>query len=612
MCGIAGIVHVDVNRACSETRLLEMRDAMTHRGPDDCGIHMDGNVGLAHRRLSIIDLGTGHQPMQTPDGALTVVFNGEIYNYLELRHELEARGHVFRTHSDTEVLLYLYREYGEQFPARLNGIFAFALWDRVKRRLFLARDHMGIKPLYYHRDARTLVFASEVKSLFRSGEIEARCNVEALPEYFAFRHVAGEQTLFAGVHSLLPGHCMTVSDGKVEIRQYWNPVAATSRVSSDFHEALEQLSDLLTSAVRLQLMSDVPLGTFCSGGIDSSLVTALCAQNTGGPVNTYSVGFHEDGYDETEYARMVSRRYATTHHELRVGNEEFTELLPDMIWHNDEPLNFANSVQICALSKLARKSVTVVLTGEGADELFAGYPRYHIPVQAARLQRLPPMLRRLLSGALNATGERRLRKLAGFMNRPLAEVALFNCASMNPERFAQLWPRASLGFRRSILEQPGAGSSWLRRVSLLDQHTYLVSILNRQDKMSMAASIESRVPILDYRVVEFANSLPDKFKQTGSQTKMILKKLAERHLPHEVVHRRKSGFGVPLPQWLRSSTGLGKLALDVLTDDRFREVGADLGVRALLTEHREGRADHSEFLWTALNFVLWKDRFQVA
>lgn len=615
MCGIAGVVHTDRGQSSSEQRLLEMREVMTHRGPDDAGIYRDGPAGLVHRRLSIIDLGTGHQPMGTPDGELQIVFNGEIYNYRELRRELEAQGYVFRTHSDTEVILYAYRVYGESCPSRLNGIFAFAIWDRPKQRLFLARDHLGIKPLYYHSGRDAFLFASEIKALFRSGCLEPRCNETAIPEYFAFRHVSGDRTLFRDVQALLPGHWMTVDDGRVRIHQYWSAIPAAPRESLSAGQALEELAGLLESAVRMQLMSDVPLGTFCSGGVDSSLVTALCAQQSRQAINTYSVGFHEAGYDETAYARMVSKRYGTNHHELRVGNGEFAEMLPGMIWHNDEPLNFANSIQIYALSRLAKQRVTVVLTGEGADELFAGYPRYHIPALAARLQVMPVWLRRALAGAMRHSGERRLRKLAGFLTRPLSEAALFNCTSMQPECFEALWPRtppSTLAYRESVLTRLAASDSWLRRSAVLDQHTYLVSILNRQDKMSMAASLESRVPLLDYRLVEFANALPDRLKRVGSRTKVILKKLAERHLPKEVVYRRKSGFGVPLAEWLRSPDGLGRLALDVLKDESTKNVSEVLGVERLLTEHRSGRADHSELLWTTLNYVLWKERFRIA
>jgi asparagine synthase (glutamine-hydrolysing) len=615
MCGIVGVYHRDRERSCSEAQLLAMRDQMVHRGPDDQGIYLDGNLGLGHRRLSIIDLGSGHQPMMTPDGDLCVVFNGEIYNYRTLRAELEARGCVFRTHSDTEVLLHLYREHGEQGVSRLNGIFAFAIWEKRRRRLFLARDHMGIKPLYYHAGPHGIVFASEIKSILASGEVAARCNVEAVPEYFAFRQVAGERTLFRDIQSLLPGHCMVVEDGTTAIRQYWSPLGPAPQPGWSLDAAAEELDALLTDAVTMQMMSDVPLGTFCSGGIDSSLVTAICARAAGRSIDTYSVGFHEAAYDETSYARRVSGQYGTNHHELRLSNDEFAERLPRMIWHNDEPLNFANSVLIAALSELAKRRVTVVLTGEGADELFAGYPRYHIPTLVARLQRLPGWMRRALGAAIGIAGDRRLHKLGAHLERPMASVLLYNAATLEPDRFCALWPEADgrmSPYRLGLLQQLEAEDSWVRRVSLLDQHTYLVSILNRQDKMSMAASIESRVPLLDYRIVEFANGLPDHCRAGGRHTKRVLKRVAERYLPREVIYRRKSGFGVPLAEWFRAGSGLGKLAQQELADAPATELGDRIRVSRLLDEHRSGQQDHGELLWTMLNFVLWKKVFKVA
>ena len=597
MCGIAGILYRDQNRACEAQRLAVMRDVMTHRGPDDAGMYLDGPLGLAHRRLSIIDLGSGHQPMMSTDDDLCVVFNGEIYNYRELRRELEARGHVFRTQSDTEVLLYGYREWGERCPEHLNGIFAFALWDKRNQRLFLARDHMGIKPLYYYHGARSFVFSSEVKSLFASGEVTARCNVSALPEYFAFRQVAGERTLFEDIKSLLPGHCMTVVDGAATVSQYWSPLGHAPRPARRLHESVDELDALLTDAVSMQMMSDVPLGTFCSGGIDSSLVTALCARVAGRSIDTYSVGFHESAYDETNYARMVSRQYATNHHELRLSNEEFAERLPKMVWHNDEPLNFPNSVLIQALSELAKRRVTVVLTGEGADELFAGYPRYHIPTLVARFQRLPQWMRRALAMVSGVTGDRRLRKLAAQLQRPMADVLMYNAATLERDRLEELWPDAAdrvFGYRTELLRQLHSESGWLRRMSLLDQHTYLISILNRQDKMSMAASVESRVPLLDYRIAEFANGLPDSHRQGQRQTKLILKRVAERYLPREVIYRRKSGFGIPLAEWFRKNDGLGRLAQHELTAGSVAELGSRVETSRLLEEHRTGKRDHGE------------------
>ena len=613
MCGIAGILYHDPSRACETQRLRAMRDVMTHRGPDDAGTYLDGPLGLAHRRLSIIDLGSGHQPMMSADEDLCVVFNGEIYNYRELRRELEARGHAFRTQSDTEVLLYGYREWGEHCPEHLNGIFAFALWDKRKQQLFLARDHMGIKPLYYARTRDALVFASEIKALFDSGHLSPEVALDRVPEYLAFGYVAGERTLFRDVACLLPGHSMTIDGGQARARQYWSPLQSANVGDRSDDEALEQLAALVESAVRLQMVSDVPLGTFCSGGIDSSLVTAICARNSGAAINTYSVGFHETEWDETMYARMVSSRYGTDHHELRVDNRQFAELLPRMVWHNDEPLNFANSVHIYALSRLSRDRVKVVLTGEGADELFGGYPRYLIPTMTARFQRLPSALRRLVRIAARLSPERRIRKLAASLDAPLGDALLFNSGRHAPAAARQIWDIwHEPNYRTQLYARLDKNSSALQCASLIDQHTYLVSILYRQDKMSMAASIESRVPLLDYRLVEFANALPDRFKQSRLKTKVIWKRLAERYLPREVVHRRKSGFGVPLRSWFAAADGLGVLADAVFAEIRAPEIDEMLPVKQLISAHRAGRSDHSDLLWLALNYLLWKQAFRMA
>jgi asparagine synthase (glutamine-hydrolysing) len=613
MCGIVGIYHR--NRKCSEERLLAMRDLQSHRGPDDQGVYLDGNIGLGHRRLSIIDLGSGHQPMLTADGDLCVVFNGEIYNYKALRRELEGRGCVFRTNSDTEVLLHLYREYGEKGVQRLNGIFAFAIWDKTARQLFLARDHMGIKPLYYFRSEHAFVFASEAKSIFASGEVTARCDSSAVPEYLAFRHVAGGKTLFKDIQTLQPGHCMTIAGGVISIRPYWSPIGITPAPQRSLEESVDHLDELLTDAVSMQLMSDVPLGTFCSGGVDSSLVTALCARAAGRQIDTYSVGFYETAYDETEYARLVSKQYATQHHELRLSNAEFTERLPKSVWHNDEPINFPNSVLIHALSEMAKKRVTVVLTGEGADELFAGYPRYLLPTFVARIQKLPHWVQRTLRAALGVFRDHRMHKLANQMREEMSDVLLFNSASLGHEQQSVL--RHSLGApmvdnRMGILRGAAGNFGWLRRIALLEQSTYLLSILNRQDKMSMAAGVESRVPILDYRVVEFANTLPDNYCQRLGHTKYILKKVAERYLPAKLVHRKKSGFGVPLDDWFRSDTGLGFLAQSVFNDDNLPETDRFMNAKTLLLDHKTGKGNHGELLWTLLCFALWKKQFGIA
>ena len=609
MCGIVGIVHRDRQRPVQESRLNRMRDLLVHRGPDDAGTYIDGPAGLGHRRLAIIDLSSGHQPMTNEDGSLWIVFNGEIYNFQALRERLVGKGHQFKTKSDTEVILHLYEEEGAECARSLNGIFAFAIWDSRNQSLFLARDHMGVKPLYYAVTEEAFVFASEIKSIVDSGYVEPRCRDDGVFEYFVFRHVSGERTLYRDVNCLLPAHTLLLKNGGVRIDQYWSPYPARAERPTSLAGAAEQLTTLIQDAVRMQMVSDVPLGTFCSGGVDSSLITAFAARLTEKRINTFSVGFHEHDYDETQFARLVSAQYGTNHHELKLGNEEFADLLPKMIWHNDAPLNFANSIQIYAISKLAKEFVTVVLTGEGADELFAGYPRYLIPSLSQSYNRLPAFLKKIAVKYARHSGNHRIAKLSHYSGYAPGEVLLYNSAFLDPQFVRDLLERGvgdDLLYRETCLnETSGKQLDGVSRLSLLDQKNYLVSILERQDKMSMAASIESRVPFLDYRIVEFANSLPVRFKTRRFQTKAILKHVARKFLPATVVDRRKSGFGVPLKSWLGDPRGVGRY-LDELQDDRVMDRYVKKGKMAeLIGQHRSGQADHSEFLWTAINFMIW-------
>lgn len=615
MCGIAGILLKRNRTSVSSQMISEMCDVMSHRGPDDHGIFTTDNLALGHRRLSIIDLGSGHQPMQSQDNRYTIVFNGEIYNYLELRNELQKSGAHFITNSDTEVILQLYRRYGKDCVNKLNGIFAFCIFDRETKELFLARDHAGVKPLYYCDSNNEFIFASEIKAILKTGLVQARCNLATLPEYFIFRQVAGPETLFKDIYALPPGHYILIRDSRIEIKQYWdiNNTVINNKISHD--EALDSLDGLLTDAVKLQMMSDVPLGTFCSGGVDSSLVTAIASINSANPINTYSVGFEEKEYDETKYARMVSKKYGTTHHELILNNIEFSSHLEKAIWHNDLPLNFANSVLIYALSTLAKKSVTVVLTGEGADELLAGYPRYYIPTIRDKLKFIPSPLLKMASSSLSIFKDHRVKKLASFMRSSLDETLLYNNATLSQHEIDIYNLRrdpSEFAFRNSILVSNKKGRSTLSRVANLDQQTYLISILNRQDKMSMAASIESRVPILDYRLIEFTSSLPDNLKHSKFQPKFLLKELAERYLPRELIYRQKSGFGVPLRAWFSSNGGISKLANEYLTNKNLEELEWDGDIAKVLQEHKMGKFNHSEFLWTALNFTMWKHIYSIS
>lgn len=600
----------DASRPVEASTIVAMRDVAAYRGPDDAGLKIDGHVGLGHRRLSIIDLGGGHQPMADAAGETWIVFNGEIYNYRELRQDLAAKGQAFRTQSDTEVILALYAERGERCVELLNGMFAFAIWDARRRVLFLARDRMGVKPLYYATTRDGFVFGSEVKSLLASGLIEAECRRDALTEYMLFRQVAGRDTMFAGVKALEPGCTMVVRDARPSIRRYWSPRPAADPPKISAEDALEMLASLLEDSVRLRLVSDVPVGTFCSGGVDSSLVTALAARLKADPVNTFSVGFDEPDFDESEQALQVSRHCGTLHHQLKVGNAEFAELFPRMVWHNDEPLDFANSIQIFALSRLSKETVTVVLTGEGSDELFGGYPRYRLPDLAEYARMVPGPLREL---AASWSGDHRVAKLARHAAYTSEDALQFNASYNRPDVVADLCPRFepyASPYRESCLAASRAlGLDRLNRVSLFDQETFLVGILHRQDKMSMAASIESRVPFMDYRVVEFANRLPPHLKVRNGSGKALVKEFATRLLPADIVHRRKSGFGVPLARWFRSDEGMGARLVE-LPGSPGADIFDQAALARLIREHRAEEADHSEMLWTALNLATWRETFR--
>jgi asparagine synthase (glutamine-hydrolysing) len=612
MCGIVGLFLT--RSACDPQRLTAMRDSVVHRGPDGAGTFVEGPLGLGHRRLSIIDLGTGQQPMQTEDGRFVITYNGEIYNYRELRKELEARGARFLTQSDTEVILQAHEHWGDDAIARLNGIFAYALWDKQTQRLLLVRDRAGIKPLYYSSGPDGIAFASEIKALFESGLVKPRLNQKRVAEYLLYRQVAGHENLFADVHVLPPGHSMEVIAGRPsEPKQYWSVRDQPPRFGGSYQEAVDALDAALQRAVARQLMADVPLGTFCSGGIDSSLITAIAARHASNKINTFSVGFHEDAYDESAYARMAAEACGTIHHELRIDEREYAELLPHLIWHHDLPLNFANSVHIHAVSKLARKHVTVVLTGEGADELFGGYPRYYIPRLLQPVAAIPRPLRAALFGLLAYAPDSRIRKLADFASRPISDSLLYNCTGTDPVRARQVMGSstgASLEFREACIQDAQRrGLDPVTTLATLDFQTYLVSILNRQDKMSMATSIEARVPFLDNEIIDLARSLPLQFKQTFGHRKRVLKDVALRYLPKEIITRRKSGFGVPLQPWFAGRGPMAALLEDALRAPQTTELLDSNALQTLLTEHRSGAADHSELLWGVLNLALWRKAF---
>jgi asparagine synthase (glutamine-hydrolysing) len=621
MCAIVGILRFDSREAVDESRLLRMRDLLRHRGPDGEGILLEGPVGLGHRRLAIVDVAGGHQPMSNEDGTLWIVFNGEIYNHAELRPELLARGHRFRTRSDTETILHLYEEEGERSVERLSGMFAFAIWDSTRRRLFLARDRLGIKPLYYTISKEELTFASEIKALVDGSPRSTRLNHAVLPEYLANGFVAGEETLFGGVRQLLPGRTLTWSfDAGLTERRYWRLPAASGTVEAA--QSATELCDRLRRSVKSHLMSDVPLGLFLSGGIDSAGLLGLMAGMVREPVKTFSVGFDEPEANELAYARIASQRAGTEHREIVVTPEEFWAALPRLVWHEDEPIAFPSSVALYFVSRLARDHVKVVLTGEGADELFLGYNRYRVAAWNERFGRpywsvVPGKLRRSLARTIPAM-PRGLRRYVGrsFLALEPGPRSLFY---ENFAVFPEGWLRGVVADEELVARRdPYAlglahygedGADALDRMSRADLQTYLVRLLMKQDKMSMAASIESRVPYLDPALVDHVVGLPARLKLRGFTTKALLREALGTVVPPEILTRRKMGFPVPVGRWLR--TRFWPIVEDLVLGPRTlaRGIFDPTALRLLAEEHRRGVAEHGDRLWLLITLEIWQRVF---
>ena len=608
MCGICGIINSDNSNMVDKNELVTMRDMMIHRGPDESGIYVQGNVGLGHRRLSIVDISKGRQPISNEEGTIWCVFNGEIYNFKLIRDELLKSGHCFATSCDTEVLVHLYEEYKTEFVHKLQGMFSFALWDSKNKILFAARDRLGIKPFYYMLVKGKFIFASEIKSILCCEGVYRDVNKEYIAEYLIFRYVSGENSLFKGVKALLPGHTLLWDGKNIKTNQYWS--AHGNYISLTHNQAEEKLHCLMETSVQRRLMSDVPLGTLNSGGIDSSLVTAYAAEMKADPINTYSVGFEESEYDESYYASIVSKQFHTNHHPLVVNRKEFACALPLALWYNEEPLNHANSVMLLLICKLAKQRVTVLLTGEGADEIFGGYPRYWILFLQ---ERLPMLIRRALAFSVSLLPGHYPSKLSQFMPMSNEESLLLNSSFVLPDLVRGIFNKPinniSFPYRSSDIQQRAGGeNSLVDRGLNLDLSTYLVSILHRMDRMSMATSVEARVPFLDHEVVEFGMALPYNWKLSllEMRTKSILKKVASKKLPDQIVCRKKSGFGVPVGPWLRDNNALGPF-LDMLSEKKFRErdIFRPEIINHMITAHRNQTGDYSEILWELINLELW-------
>jgi asparagine synthase (glutamine-hydrolysing) len=621
MCGIAGFVNTRDDGRMDDARLTRMRDVIAHRGPDGAGLWSERNVGLAHRRLAIIDTAGGHQPMTNEDGRLWITFNGEIYNHAELRADLLARGHVYKTRSDTETILHLYEELGERAVDLLHGMFAFAIWDRRRRTLLLARDRLGIKPLYLARTDRELLFASEIKAIFASGVVSPSCRRDVLPEFLATRYLAGDQTFFDGVTRLPPGHTATWSAERgFETRRYWQvPATPETTTSVTFAEATSRVRAGLERAVQSHLMSDVPLGVFLSGGLDSSALAAIAARRHGGRLQTFAVGFAEKEGNELPYARLVADAIGAEHREVVVTPQQFFAQLPSLIWHEDEPIAFPSSVPLYFVSDLAKQHVKVVLTGEGSDELFLGYNRYRVTNWNMRGARA---YAHLVPGALRRAARRRVlaspprfRRYASrsFLALDPDPRSLF-CENFSvfPGRLRdRILPDGSARdpHRLALEAFDAAGGSALDAMSRADLQTYLHELLMKQDQMSMAASIESRVPFLDDQLVAEVLALPAAFKVRGWTTKAVLREAVRDILPAPILTRRKMGFPTPIGRWLAGefSHVVDEFVLGSRTQARGLFDAAAVG--EIAREHRAGAGHHGDRLWLLINLEIWQRIF---
>lgn len=631
MCGIAGIWSEQ--QPPRQDEIDTIVDLLVHRGPDDRGTFLNGPLGFGMRRLSIIDLSSGKQPISNEDNTKHIVFNGEIYNYQTLRTELAQAGHTFRSKSDTETILHCYEEYGAECVHKLQGMFAFAIWDQQAQRLFIARDRWGIKPLFYSWDGKRCIFSSELKSL--AAISDCTLSLESLNHFFSFLYYPDSCSPYNEVEKLLPGHHLTIERGNITVQQYYHlPNAATqsqARYSAALEEDyVEQFFELATEVLQVHLLSEVPLGAFLSGGVDSSLIVAMMSQLIDTPVNTFSIGYEHGGehFDERSYARLVAQRFSTNHRELLVSPHEIQQRLPEILQRLDEPFGDASVLPNYLLSEFTRQHVTVALSGLGGDEVCGGYERY---LGALLAERYPRMVRTLNSplaqSMINALPDskrgaqfpERLKRFAQHAALPLAEryfsfISKFSEAQkeslFTQEARKELHTQASWKLFEAIWSQAD-GRSPLSQILHTDMKTYLVDdLLTLSDRTSMAHSIEMRVPFVDHLLVEFFARVPDSLKIKGFEKKYLLKKAAERLLPKEIIYRKKAGFSVPLAVWFR--TELRDYLQDTLSSHSFTSLGIfeSKYIQSLLREHETQTRNHDERLFALLSFAVWKDSLE--
>lgn len=623
MCGICGKLNFDRAATVASALCKEMADTIRHRGPDDEGYYVSGPVGLGFRRLSIIDLNTGHQPLSNEDGTVWIVFNGEIYNYRELRRQLQAKGHVFRTKTDTEVIVHLYEEFGEACVEKLRGMFAFAIWDDRQKVLLLARDRVGIKPLYYRLTDKCIIFGSEIKAILADPEVKPEVTPGMIDRFLTFYYVPGEETLFRDIKKLAPGCYLVVRGGKTQITQYWDLHFSTTERSIE--DAKQELLALLEESVQLHMMSDVPLGFLLSGGVDSTAMLGFAVGRTEHQISSYTIGFSDPGVtDERPYARQAAARYGSKHYEMTIGAREFADFLPQYMWHMEEPVCEPPAVALFYISKLAKEFVKVLISGEGGDEAFAGYPNYRSMLWLERLKRVCKPLNGVFPAILDVFSyfptSSRLRKYAQLLNIPFESYYYSRTStpfSFFNSHMAELYSDDfldSIDKKRSVdpvkrYLQNGAAGKTLSKMLYVDTKTWLPDdLLIKADRMTMANSVELRVPLLDHKILEFAASLRESYKVRGFTTKYIAKKALSEQVPREILNRKKTGFPVPYDAWMRVELKdwLWGILLDRETSSRgyFRKNT----IEKLLTENAHSGRNSKELFSLAV-LELWHRQF---
>jgi asparagine synthase (glutamine-hydrolysing) len=624
MCGITGFISKEKNLSVGNRRVLleKMCASIKHRGPDEQGMLVRERAALGMRRLSIIDIETGQQPIYSEDNNLAIVFNGEIYNFEELKKELEALGHRFKTNSDTETILHAYEEFGTDCLEKLRGMFAFAIWNFREEILFIARDRVGKKPLFYSLTrAGNFIFGSELKTLLAHGESEKEIDFAALDAYLTFGYVPEEFCIFKNVQKLAPGHFLILKNGRVHTEKYWDfDYLTPSNIKTEV-EYVEVLREKIKEAIAVRLISEVPLGAFLSGGVDSSTIVAMMSEISPTPVKTFSIGFNEDTFNELKYARVIAERFGTEHHEFIV-TPDLVDIIDDIVWHFDEPFSDSSSLPTFMVSKMAREYVTVVLSGDGGDELFAGYTRYVVDKKRSGLANLPKQFRK---GILQRVSEKLPHGAYGknyLYNVSLDPIDRYidSLMQFNEPRKRSLY---SKDFQAKLNSGFGAGERNFKRFAesvdtgnaidqllYLDSKTYLPSdILTKVDRMSMANSLEVRVPLLDHKLIEFVVNIPPELKMKGFETKHILKRAMGGIVPNEILYREKQGFGVPINEWINAQ--LKTRIHSDLSDRQTFERGyfEKSYIQMLLNEHSTGRRDHSSALWALWMLELWHRKF---